>query len=336
MSDIKRKNVLIAWSGGVDSTALVARAVELGHRVHVVSLSCGQPHTQQKAEAEARRRLRPKLEAMAPSGHTNITTVLSYLEVNTGQTKAPMTQFTGWFYHLTSLMQTDQDGKYNFDEVHIGYVMGDDAASSATHMAYAWDHFCRALHGNDIDPPKLMFPLLRQRKGHVMRYLRACGLLDDVHVCELPQLYDDGWRACAQCPACHRHAGALANVEMHENARWLGNLLHDYDHTSDAKAARGELTNTLDEIDEEVKQTPQYDVHPGEPVDPAGGRPSEGDVGMEGSGPLEPGGQEPEPAHGAQPPESESMATVLAARAQHPDQPEGALCAGDCRGVETA
>lgn len=264
-----KKKILIPWSGGADSTALISMAIDFGHTAVCASFTCGQPHTQIKAEEEARQRLFPLLEELKRDG-AMLYYAYSYLEVDTCRTKSPAKQLPAWFFHLACMMEVDDD-KRIYDEIHLGYVLNDDAAYTVTHLSMAWNHLCRAMYGIDIDPPKLKFPLLQYRKGTVLQYLQKKGLLEHVHFCELPQLYDDGWRPCDQCPSCDRHNGAIANLQMHNKARYLGDLLVDYDHTSEALARKeADRLSSQGKSNETTEQTPQHDDDVSELVDVTG------------------------------------------------------------------
>jgi 7-cyano-7-deazaguanine synthase in queuosine biosynthesis len=226
MADSKR--ILIPWSGGADSTLLIAEALRAKDRIWYCTFEAGQPNTQIMAEAVAREKLEERLKrrfAEAPEMHLH----RSKLVLDTSGTNLPMKQLPAWFMHLITMV-ADKSGQFYFDEIHLGYLLNDDAAYSLSNLKLAWHHMCLAVYGIDRDPPKLMFPLLRYRKGQVLAELTQLGLIDLISICELPQLYDDGWRQCNECPSCHKHNTAKAVDDLHNGMRWRGDLLVDYDH----------------------------------------------------------------------------------------------------------
>lgn len=317
----KEKRVLILWSGGVDSTVLVDMALEKKHKVYWASLECGQPHTQIRAETAARTKLEKRFLELYPEASV-MERVRSLLEVDTSKTKMPVKQLSGWLFHLVSMTTADEHG-YRYDEVHVGYLLNDDAAASAVHLAKAFEYACRAINGDDFDPPKMRFPLLRYRKGTLIKHLRQKGLLQHVHVCELPSLHDDGWHQCNQCPACHRHNNAEAEVKMYEDARYLGNLLCDWDKTTATQTANAERLDRLKDLTNETsEQTPQHDDDLSQLDEPSRGGPVEGDVGLAGSELRQSSGEESESKARTESDEEQGVAEVLGAWQQHSDQHE--------------
>ncbi|MND88191.1 7-cyano-7-deazaguanine synthase [compost metagenome] len=237
MADSKR--ILIPWSGGADSTLLVAEAMRRQERIWYCSFEAGQPHTQIEAEELARVRLEDKLKrrfAESPELHRH----RSKLVLDTSGTNMPMKQLPAWIMHLITMV-ADNGGNYYFDEIHLGYLLNDDAAYTAGPLQQAWHYLCLAIYGLDREPPKLKFPLLRLRKGQVLQELTSLGVLDLVSVCELPQLYDEGWRQCGECPSCRKHNNAITELDALNNIRWCGHLLVNYDHRT-----KNEVQETLD------------------------------------------------------------------------------------------
>lgn len=307
------KRVLVPWSGGADSTVVILAALEAKHRVWYASFDCKQPHTQQKAEAQARETMIPLIKKRYGED-ANFYPAESRLEIDIRYTDSPATQMPAWFMHALCMV-ANKNREYIFDEVHMGYVLGDDSAMSMPHLKIAFEHMCRALYNIDRDPPKLMFPMCRMRKGGILESLKAFGLHQHVWVCELPQLYDDGWRACGQCVSCHKHAGAEADMSVHR--LWAYNLLHNYDHRTP--------TEDKGPTNEASEQTPQHDDDVSQPDEPARGGPVEGDVGVAGSELRKPSGEEPQSETRTESDEESCVAQVFSAREQHADQHEDSV-----------
>lgn len=244
MSD-KKKCVLIPWTGGLDSTALMVMAMKAEHRIYYVHMEGGQPETQQKAEKEACHWISNKFHELFP-GQVQPKLVRTRLKIDPSNTGMPMTQMPAWFMHLIALLAPRHLDR-PYDEIQMGYVLGDDAAYACTHLALAFEHLAKAIYGLDYNPPKLTFPVMAYRKGTLLRIMEDYKLEELISYCELPQLYDEGWRPCGECVSCRRHMQVKEDLRVHQDAKCLGHLLSRYDHRTAQQPAESE-TSTLDTI----------------------------------------------------------------------------------------
>lgn len=244
MSD-EKKCVLIPWTGGLDSTALMVMGMKAGHRIYYVHLDGGQPETQQKAEKEACRNISNKFYELFKD-QVKPHMVRTRLTIDPRHTGMPTTQMPAWFMHLLTLLAPRHLDR-PYDEIQMGYVLGDDAAYACTHLAIAFEHMAKAIYGLDYQPPKLTFPLMGYRKGTLIEYLREHKLENMISYCELPQLYDDGWRPCTVCVSCRRHHRALEDLREHNEAKNLVHLMIRYDHRTKPEDSQSE-ESALDAI----------------------------------------------------------------------------------------
>jgi 7-cyano-7-deazaguanine synthase in queuosine biosynthesis len=244
MSD-EKKCVLIPWTGGLDSTALMVMAMKAEHRVYYVHMDGGQPETQQRAEKGACREITNRFFDLFP-GRIQPKLVRTRLKIDPRETGMPMTQLPAWFMHLIALLAPRHLDR-PYDEIQMGYVLGDDAAYACTHMAIAFEHLAKAIYGLDYNPPKLTFPIMGYRKGALLQLMEEHKLENLLSYCELPQLYDEGWRPCTVCVSCRRHERVKEDAKIYQDAKHLGHLLCRYDHRTKQQPAEIE-TSTIDEL----------------------------------------------------------------------------------------
>lgn len=213
-----KKRILIPWSGGVDSTVLMYEAIKAGHRVSHVHLEAGQPEAAHLVEA---RRLGPlKSELMRIIGVEMGTTPYHYPAqvscaafVKMGNTNMPYKQLPSWFIMLMSML-ADRNGVALYDEVHLGYVLNDDAAPAFNSLTKAWHYLAKAIYSDTFTPPVLMAPAISTRKSHLIARLETLMLLPYVWYCELPQPGVTDPEPCGYCPSCVRHRRAVEDNHL--------------------------------------------------------------------------------------------------------------------------
>ena len=201
------KNILIPWSGGMDSTYLMLESLKNNHTTYYTTLDGGQAWLTGYAERKAVQALRRQLVELFPE--RTIIRVHSELEVNFSQTSCPFKQLPAWLFHVLGLL-----GKYKFDEIWLGYVMGDDAAYTLGYLEQAWEPLVKALYGPYYVIPKLMMPIAITRKTTIYSVLTEHGLLENTWHCELaqPTEVEGEYAPCGLCPSCLRHTHTLAEI----------------------------------------------------------------------------------------------------------------------------
>ncbi len=214
-----KKRILIPWSGGVDSTGLIIEAMKSGHIPYYVHLDCNQPEAARRTERIRLDDLRLALIEAVERKHGGSIKLYkprqlhSTAKINFSETDMPLKQLPAWFMHLVSMV-ADKRGEPEFEEVQMGYVMGDDAAGALSHLAEAFRHLCIAVHGLNFEPPKLTFPLITTRKSQIIGFLKSYDLQDKIWYCELPQLYDSGPIPCERWPSCVKHRRAVEDIRL--------------------------------------------------------------------------------------------------------------------------
>lgn len=189
---MKKSNVLLAWSGGLDSTALFLRCLYAGHRVTVVSIDLlNNPHGQREREKQARQAILKWVDHHFGIGS------YEHIEASIGYGTASMElmgfqQTPAWLNILQACCST----KHNV--VYMGYVMGDDAISFLDEIQGVWKAY-RKLSVGVL--PALQFPLKGVSKKTLWNELDGRdGLRSLVTWCSSDDLPDN----CGKCPSCLR------------------------------------------------------------------------------------------------------------------------------------
>lgn len=182
------KKVLIAWSGGLDSTFLIQYYLNLGYVVDVVNcnLRNGGPE-QMKREQVAMKKMmkgyfRDKPVTLIGTSHVALD---GYCFSALNLSQVPV-----WIFNLISYLRTDHT------EVAIGYVMNDDAVSFLDIITGIWNSYA-GIVGAPLPP--IMFPLTKYKKWRIWDELHS-ELRKHVTWCESPEKTV----RCGFCPSCKR------------------------------------------------------------------------------------------------------------------------------------
>lgn len=182
------KRVLIAWSGGLDSTYLIQQYLEKGYGVDVVSCNLQNTYpTQMKREQTA---IKKMMKGYFRGKDVNLIGT-SYIKFDgycfstLGLTQPPI-----WLLNLVTYLR---DGH---TEVAIGYVMNDDALSFLDIITGIWNSYAGLVQS---PLPPLVFPLMRYKKTRIWGELNP-ELRKYVTWCENPEKEDH----CGQCPSCKK------------------------------------------------------------------------------------------------------------------------------------
>lgn len=177
-------NTLVAWSGGLDSTALINYLLKKGDSVSSIYVEIPNNGEKVKREKQAIENMTPYLNHYA---FTHIgSTIISPLDGSMLCLKQPMLCLTALLYALTS----------QHDCVAIGYVSGDCAISYLPDIRSIWDSFSSL---TDRKLPPLTFPLIKREKSELFSELPS-ELKTHVTWCE----NHEDKAPCGQCHPCKR------------------------------------------------------------------------------------------------------------------------------------
>jgi 7-cyano-7-deazaguanine synthase in queuosine biosynthesis len=188
--DKRTKNVLLGWSGGLDSTRLILHYRSLGWNIDAIY--CILKNNPEKTERElaARKAIMEQYfhDWVKPAfnlrhGHTSIDLGAVW--------RAPsFSQVVPWL--LTLFMNVAED----HDEVALGYICGDDAISYLDEIKAVWNSF------NGISKfqlPPLVFPLMKKTKPEIYWEIPE-GIRGLTTWCESANKEDN----CGECIPCRK------------------------------------------------------------------------------------------------------------------------------------
>lgn len=190
------KNVVLAWSGGLDSNVMLLALLQAGANVTVVSLDC-QRLPNLAVEQTIRKRFTAELNNMQyRSQYTHITHKLDS-SASTSHLVLAQTIML-----MTMLMNNIPNGT---DVVLQAYVMGDDAISYLDDFKALWNAQ-KALWHYGVKDTDIEFPFAKVHKLHLAEYLNLKYKDQPVFnlnwSCEHPDHIGTLPMACKVCPSC--------------------------------------------------------------------------------------------------------------------------------------
>jgi hypothetical protein len=190
----REKNILIPWSGGFDSTALVLGNLLKGNKVSVYRVNIENNELQNKTEEVA-------FEKMFNLLSKKFENSLFRLE-------DPLFRVTGKFgkYYLPQAIPLIVGAVFmsscHYDEIQMAYIMNDDAISFEEEIKSLFASF-QVLISEKLPP--LVFPLKKVNKKCIIEFLRfeSIGrkLIDYISFCEHPH---DNLKPCGMCTKCKK------------------------------------------------------------------------------------------------------------------------------------
>lgn len=187
------KRVLIPWSGGMDSTYLIKWYSDKGYDVYTGYINLVNNGLKSVIEQNTIEKLLPLMEKYRMY---HLDTLFTINIVKTQSNSLSLSQPLLW---LTPLAYNSSF----YDEVAIGYVMGDCAVSYLNDFQNIWESF-KGLSPFPDRWPELKFPLIKMKKDFIWQQLD-----DDIRKlcvwCENP--IDDeilGYKICNDCVPCKR------------------------------------------------------------------------------------------------------------------------------------
>jgi 7-cyano-7-deazaguanine synthase in queuosine biosynthesis len=217
------KKCLIFFSGGIDSTYLLIKNLELNNYIYPVYLDIdGINPTQKEQELLAIDKILFELK-----NHNQIHAFKNF-KLSWLATMQPIQMpqmFITWAWHIAMLGSYYDNG--GFDEVQLAYCLNDCAVSYIKQMENLWDSFTDFIglenkydsFPHDRVPPKLYFPLTAISKSSMVAYLsdKYPNILKNCWWCENPHISEDweierfgfpeGVIPCGKCPSCRRMSG---------------------------------------------------------------------------------------------------------------------------------
>lgn len=185
---ITKRRVLLLWSGGLDSTALMCRYLRAGWAVDALPVVFKNSFAKNEREQSAR-------DAMHREYFSNYdVTVLSAPEISVPVIGSiPFAQLTVW---VNAAIMSLRIGHH--DEVAISYVMNDDAISFLGDIQSLWKaHNPFFAHAGKLPP--LKFPLSKEQKFNLFNELPPV-LIPHLTWCE--SAFDMDFCGC--CTPCKR------------------------------------------------------------------------------------------------------------------------------------
>jgi 7-cyano-7-deazaguanine synthase in queuosine biosynthesis len=204
------KTILQTISGGFDSTYLLLKNIESGNEIHplYVQSSCVHP-LKQRIEYTAVSDLINELQKT----NKNLCG-LETVNININDIKGIYsTQPILW---LLGLFTWVKNSYIKYDEVHLAYIMNDDAISLLSEIKQFWNSlftFSDYYHNNI---PKIQFPLKKYKKYSIIHELKFnyTGIVNNCWTCESPHaIYEKKSKNgdigkviehCGECGPCRK------------------------------------------------------------------------------------------------------------------------------------
>jgi len=200
------KNVLVPYSGGLDSTYLIWKNLKEGNKVTVIYLEIENNYTKVELEkihrTEIIKRFRNEFSySQLEEKSYNYKIRVDYHSVGYSLIQVPI-WILGMFLTLEPC----------YDEVQMGYVMNDDAISYLDEIRNLYEaHKIFVTDINQLEKfPKLTFPIIKMKKEEMIHALPK-QYLELVYSCENPRIKSDNSSAiveysyCGNCVPCERY-----------------------------------------------------------------------------------------------------------------------------------
>lgn len=189
--------ILIPFSGGLDSTTLVYRALEKKEEVKLCYISIKNNSSKTQIETQQR----AKIINLFREKYNCYIRDESGIEIDIqSNNMVSLPQVPVWIMGL--LYSIDS----SITEVRMGYCMNDDAVSFVEDIKKIWRSY-QAI--SDSKLPKLTFPLLKRSKVQHVGELSE-NIFQETFFCENPNVFkvlttnEDAWEDCGNCGACKR------------------------------------------------------------------------------------------------------------------------------------
>ena len=192
-------NIMQSWSGGYDSTYLLCKNLNEKNVVYPVYISCLRVGDLKiECEKKAIREIESRLNS---ENLKRIITSEVYINSNvlTRYSYQPFLWLLGLYNEVVSRPEVQ------FDQVHIGYIMNDDALSFQEDLKDLWANFFKfdfETVVNNKKIPELIFPLKKMGKEIIIKGLYSQGILDLCWSCADPIYVNGMFHYCGECTSC--------------------------------------------------------------------------------------------------------------------------------------
>lgn len=209
MKNKKQKRITVLFSGGLDSTYLVWKLLEEGHIVEPVYFEIANNKGKTISEKRAIKIIFDKFKENYKSQlvhyETLKTTKIEILGGSSWDRLISLAQVPVWIFGMMYI-----NGKAA-DEVHVGYVLNDDAISFIPEIRKIYNSYkgicCEKAKA---EWPKLKFPIIKMSKDEIWRELPT-EYRDHVWWCENPT-HDGNYENLAPC---EDHCVACKKAKSH-------------------------------------------------------------------------------------------------------------------------
>lgn len=192
---------LILFSGGLDSTALVASALQKG-QCDVMYADGGQHPEKVKQELRARREIIEYLNATSPHKVRQDYRVPQHISF----ASAPGNRYSqpaAWLFTALNVIDYDEHS-----ELQVGYVYDDGGFCRwLPNIANAWRELQTFSRWHD--PIPVDWPLIDKSKVQILRDIDP-ELINMIWVCEQPETVEGNVKQCGKCRPCKTARSTLA------------------------------------------------------------------------------------------------------------------------------
>lgn len=186
--DIDDKSIIVIWSGGCDSTALLHNLACKFPDKTITAYSTISYTGSRRTDRKCRERLKKKFEE---EGITNINYKTVVCQVEQFSQGSGLAQPCVWLSVLPGVLC----GQAQL--VCFGYIRGDDIWHYKESFKKIFDGMKELLHTD----AELCFPLEWKDKQDILQYLDDHNLLDLCNCCEYADTYENGCGSCKDCKA---------------------------------------------------------------------------------------------------------------------------------------
>lgn len=180
-------NIFCLWSGGLDSTFLIAKLLDEGHNVTCGYINLTNNEHMIKREEIARNKIKEYFYVRYPQNFKYIGNICN-ITLNKFNPEIRIIQPYVWLFSYLSLPN-------KIDTVAIGYIMNDDAISFLDDIRNIFKAYTM-LNDQKID---LSFPIIKFKKSEIWHSSLMIDIRKDVSWCE-----DESNDNCGKCDSCKR------------------------------------------------------------------------------------------------------------------------------------
>jgi 7-cyano-7-deazaguanine synthase in queuosine biosynthesis len=242
--------VLIPWSGGLDSTYLVFKALSEGHEVTTCSFILTNNKGQVEMEKLARKNIKKLIDKTFPKA--NISYIES-IEINIDRYVGEIILGQPVLWIMSSMFNLTND----IDEIWMGYVMNDDAVSYTKEILNLYEA-CKPFSAI-TKFPVIKFPIIKHKKYDLMDEYK--GMKDLISFCETPDFmtYKEAniYLPCGHCESCLKHQKQTGNEIKSIRERTIIDYMSQCDNNVIERKVKFKYT---EEFKDELKEMVDNDI----------------------------------------------------------------------------